>query len=438
MLTRKLQIQAIVDRLSGTPVNDVMQKRSIKFAEPFKSIWKAMDAAVESGNPISDAVITAIENDSDRDKLMAEIFYSRPGDRGRYRSLFEEGPELPPIQWLWKKWIALGMLNLMGAQPGVGKSFASLDLCKKVIHGERWPDGTENETAGQKHNVIYVDAENVPSILHQRAQVMGLDERNLYSMRPDDTEIVLDFSTLPNQEKLINMVAFLQPRLIVVDSVSTIFPRGENNIEDVRMTLSFLNGVAREFNVAMLLIHHLRKHGQQMSFLDLSIDDFRGSGHIVAMARSVIGISVVQTTSVEEKNAPRKFQIMKTNISDYPDPLGYTIRSVDADGGAMLYWDIAAPKVYKEPTIVDECREWLEDYLKEEMAGKPVAPKDVVKAASEQGISRASVFRARKELRAHIKNTEGRRASGNCWQWSETVVQYDEKDDEDSESQESQ
>lgn len=426
MLTRRMQVQVIADRLTGLPINMKICRKAKHFAEPWKTIWEALESA--NGSPLQDVMVKALESNSDRGEILKEIMYARPGSAfGNYPSLEAIEGDLTPIEWLWKGWIPLGMVTLMGAAPGVGKSYLCLDLARRVIHAERWPDGQEG---APRANVLYVDAENVPQIMNARAKSWRMNRSKLFLMTPDLDDI-LDFSQEKYRDRLTQMVAQIEPGLVIVDSLSSISSKGENNVEDVRQLLSFLNMIAREYVTAMVIIHHLRKHtGVQMQLFDMSLEDFRGSSHIAAMARSVIGVNIVQTQANTDRNGPRKVEVIKTNLGPYPDGLGFQF-TPGAEGGVVLRWDMKAPAAYKEPTMRDDCREWLEDFLKE--IGKPVSPKDAIKAASEEGFGRSLVFQARKELRSHIKNTEGRKAPGNCWQWSEAVVDETENlsDDDD-------
>jgi len=430
-----MMVQAIADRLAGSDTAQKSGRKAKHFAEPWKTIWQALEAAEAAGAPMQDALVEAVKNDPERDKMIAEIMYAQPGRPvGEYPSLGDIGDNLPPVQWLWNGWIPVGMITLMGAVPGVGKTYLSLDLARRVIHGDEFPDGAA--CCKPRSNVIFVDAENVPQIINERAKGWNMNRQKLYLMNPDLDDII-DFSQAKYKERLTQMVAQLEPGLVIIDSLSSISSKGENNIEDVRQILSFLNMLAREYETAMVIIHHLRKHsGSQMQLLDLSLDDFRGSSHIAAMARSVIGVSIIQTGPTVDRNAPRKVEIIKTNLGPYPKALGF-IFAQGSNGGVVLLWDGKPPEPYKEPTQRDECREWLEDFLKETMEGKPVKPKEVVKAATEEGFSRALVFQARKELRAHIKNTEGRKSNQNCWQWSDEEISitsgyYDSNDDDES------
>jgi len=425
-----MMVQAISDRRAGLEVNERIRKKARHFTEPWKAIWEAFDQAEREGLA-DDPLIKALENMPDRDKVLAEIMYAAPGGKGngKYPSLEDISGDLTPIEWLWPGWIPLGMITLLGAAPGVGKSNLCLELARRVIHGERFPDGKECTRA--RSNVLYVDAENIPQILNQRAVSWHMDRSKLYLMNPDLDDI-LDFSMPKYRDRLMEMIAQLEPGLVIIDSLGSISSKGENNIEDVRQLLSFLNMLAREYSCGMVIIHHLRKHSSmQLQLFDISLDDFRGSGHIVAMARSVIGVSIVQTSAEANRNGPRRVEIVKTNLGPYPDALGFALKD-GVDGGVVLVWDAKAPEKFKDRTKLDDAREWLEDFLRDEMEGKPAKPKEIIKVAEEQmDISRKLIFEARNELRAHIRNTIGRQARDNCWQWSEEVIENPETENDD-------
>jgi len=434
MITRKMLVQLIADRLGGLKPDKRVARYSKHFAEPFQSVWLAMDQADASGLPLYEAMLAALANNPERDHFLAEISYARKGGKyGNYLSLEEMGVDLPPIQWLWKGWIPLGMLTLMGAAPGVGKSSLVLDLARRVIHQHAWPDGQPMST--DRKNVIYVDAEGVPQLINERAIQWEMNRRHLYLMEPESDDI-LDFSQVRYKDQLTEMTAQLEPGLVIIDSMSSISSKGENSVEDVRMLMSYFSALTRTYECGLVMIHHLRKQtnaGGQMQLFDMSMDDFRGSSHITAIARSVIGVSVVQTSSIADRNGPRRVEIVKTNLGPYPEALGFGLKQ-GANGGMVLLWDETAPKAFKEPTQLDQCVEWLEDFLKIDMEKKPAKPKEVITAAVEEGFSRALVFKARKELRAHIKNTEGRKSNQNCWQWSDEIVDYTHQDEGEDET----
>jgi hypothetical protein len=175
----------------------------------------------------------------------------------------------------------------------------------------------------------------------------------------------------------------LRPELVVVDSLSSISMRGENNVEDVRSVLGFLGAVAREFDLGLLLIHHLRKRGKATPMMDLvTADDFRGSTHIIAMARSVLALSIIQEGAEPDRNGPRRLEVVKTNLCRYPPALGVRFEEGGGEGdqrgdhpstalgtgsGSPVPWLVygETPREYREPTQAEVCAAWLVEVLEE-------------------------------------------------------------------------
>jgi KaiC/GvpD/RAD55 family RecA-like ATPase len=335
-----------------------------------------------------------------------------------YQDFSSLAATLPPIRWLWPKWLPRGMITLLGAVPGAGKSMVALDFARRIIHNQPWPNG-DPQTNLPTRNVIYIDAEMVPQLLKERAESWQMDMSKLYLMLPNPNDM-LDFSRPEYQQKLRNMTQTLKPALIVIDSLSSVNARGENNIEDLRGILGFFNELAAANQVSLLLIHHLRKRGNggQMQLpVELSIDDFRGSSHIIAMARTVMALSVIQTDSTPNRNGPRKLEVLKSNLAGYPEALGCEFLPLHPQG-VLLQWSGEAPEPYKEPSKQDGCARWLEIVLREAGAeGK--RPKELEQLGEYEGYSRTLIYRARKELDGHVTDTEGRQSPKNCWKWVE-------------------
>ncbi len=411
MLTSRLMQQALADRLAGYPVP---APNLAQWSEPWLTCWRALDADQDS--PPNETVLRVLEDHPDRDNLIAALFSLVPGDTLQYPTLYDLAQDLPPITWVWPGWIPRGMLTLFGAVPGAGKSLVALDLCRRIIHGEPFPDGTPMTCAGAP--VLYVDAEAVPQITNARATHWQMDTQRLYLMLPEG-DALLDFGQDADRDRLVEMVYTVKPALIIVDSLSSVSSKSENAVEDVRALLGFFANLAREHTLGLVLIHHARKRGATLSgaplFTPITLDDFRGSGHIVAMARSVLGLSVVQNGPQPDSNGPRQLEVIKSNVARLPAPLGFEMLPL-APAGVLLKWG-AAPERWQAPTKLDECGAWLADWLHE--AGEPLSPQDIIAAAKGLGFSRATVFRAREILGAKVKNTAGRRDPNNLWAWQD-------------------
>jgi hypothetical protein len=336
LLTLRLQIQIIADLLAGLEESDLQPR---DFTEPLRAAYQAVLQAPPGAT--QQALIDALEDHPDRDSMVGAIVAAVPGTRLDFPSLSEIADALPPITWLWPGWIPEGLISLLGSVPGAGKSYLALDLARRVISGEPFPDGSPVPRPGA--NVVYVDAEVVPQIISERAQLWHMDISRFYLLSPQDRPFI-DFGQRADRDNLIEMVHRLDPALIVVDSLSSISSKGQNSVEDVREVLAFLNNLARDAQSGLLLIHHLRKRGPLPFANALGIDDFRGSGHIVAVARSVLGLSVVQTGPEPDRNGPRRLELIKSNLARYPPPIGVEFLPQHPKGVVLKYG--APPEQY--------------------------------------------------------------------------------------------
>ena len=411
MLTERLQIQAIADRISGLPVTD----KPKDFTSPWQECFQALINA-QPGQEL-DAIKLVLLSFPYGQSFLDKILATNPGYRPYIPSFEVIAKGLSPIEWVWKDWIPRGMLTILGAAQGSGKSFVAMDLAHRIIHGLQFPDGAPIMRPGA--NIIYLDAENVPQILNERTKNYGTDQSKLFLMHPDDTKFV-DLGKDEDRDRLSEMAYHLKPELIIVDSLSTIHSGGQNDVEDVRSLIGYLTYLPRSMNCGLLLVHHIRKPaggGQRMANFELGMEDLSGSSFITQAARVVIGLHVVKTGEEFDPNGPRAFKMLKNNLGKYPEPLGFTFEPLHPQG-VVIKWDIFAPVSFRKRTKIDECKEWLADLLAAEPDG--MKPKEVYLKGKVLDFTRSTVYSARIALKANILDTEGQNSPLNCWKWSAT------------------
>jgi hypothetical protein len=413
MLTQQ-EYQFLADWLRG--IQPEHMPLSDNLSEIAAVAWSVIDG-YEQPRPDDPADADEIRQDlyqvitlrfGDRGRLwLSELF----GPRRHFPALAEIADGLQPVSWLWPDWLPAGMISLLAARPGTGKSLVALDIARRVIHGDPWPD---DQPAGPPAPVVYVEGENVPQILNERATRWGMDTGRLYLMLPDPGDCLIDLSSTQYQDKLAWMVHTVRPALLVIDSLGSVMGSGENAVEDVRELMAYLSSLAAAYGLGLLLIHHLRKgSGNQMALMDgIDIDMIRGSGHLAAMSRVAWGLSTIQTGPEPDRNGPRRLEVIKTNLGRYPDPLGLVLQQLEPNG-VRLDWSITAPKRYQEPTAGDGCGEWLIDLLA--ASDEPMRPKDVIELGAKAGFSRRMIYRCREELGDQIVNSRGRRNPTNGW-----------------------
>jgi hypothetical protein len=383
-----------------------IERMGYDFDQPWRTYLEPLLDAMEMPPGIDRSSFIASYvgiNSQDREIVAREA--ERPADIPALADLV-----LPAIEWVWEGWIPRAMLTVLGAMPSAGKSYLALDLAGRIIAGANFPDGTPVRQAGP---VIYVDAENVPQIHNQRASAWGLDRSQLYLMGPAANRLMIDFSRDFDRDRLVEWAWIKRPTLIVVDSLSSISCKGENNVEDVRGIFSFLSRVALDYDCGLLLIHHLRKPPVQLSHpRSLTFHDLRGSSHITTVSRSVIGLHWVQTGPHPDLNDPRRMDVLKTNLCRYPPALGVDFQPMaeDPEVAGLVYGPV--PPAYHQPTKREECAEWLMALLDER---GPLSPGEVVALGIKTGYSQATVYRARKHLGGQVADTRGRQHPLNRW-----------------------
>jgi hypothetical protein len=427
MLTERMQRRAIWRLLhTEEPIDDVQPE---EFDEPWRTMWMIIERKLHNGYDPGQALDEAVQKSVDTSdgtpywdavlKLHSAIsmFGDETGDE--WASYAKLAATLPPVEWLWEPWIPRGMLSLLGAWQGTGKSWFALDLARIVTQGREWPDKSGVARNGA---CIYVEAEAVPRITVDRIRSMGIASDKIFPFLPDRFGL-MDLANRGWQDRLADMVDTIRPELVIIDSLTNVSETGQNGVEDVKNLLMYLVRLADFANCGLVVIHHLRKpNGGQLTLPGVSIHDFRGSGHITAMARTVLGLSVVQSGKQFSLNGPRRLELAKTNLGPYPDPLGIQIVDTPAGTKAFVYGE--APSA--ETTMRDECQDWLLEILED----GPMKVKEVLAAGEVLGFGRNTIFRARQDLEGKIVNTKGNRHPGNRW------VLHDWKSDE--ESQESQ
>lgn len=331
-------------------------------------------------------------------------------DGERFVPLEEMDGQLGAVEWLWPGWIPRGMVTVLAAAPGIGKSLVALDLARRLLAGETWPDGTPQAGAGR--SVILVDAEGIPTVINERAKAWGMDRRRLYLMRPPKPAHVINLTDTRHFARLAQMAGKLRPALVVVDSLSAATAGGESSLKQARLVLTLLGAMAEGLNAGMLVIHHLRK-GAPRGGQQAGAGELRGTSHLSAAARSVMTLVPVRPGARE-----LRLEVVKSNLCEPPPPLYVAIAA--GEGGAPVLRTQVHPTEETEceaGLLAGEaqglCARWLVAYL---AAAGPSRPRDAVTAAEEAGFSRRTVYRARQGLGERIEEVgRGLRDPGKVW-----------------------
>lgn len=161
-------------------------------------------------------------------------------------------------QWLIEGLWADQAVGILGGQPKCCKSFLALDIAVSVAAGvpclRRFP-------VRRTGPVLFFPAEDALAVVRQRLEGIcraadtQLDQLPLYVITAP--RILLDLPQ--DREQLRATVAELRPALLILDPFIRLHRADENASKDVAPLLGYLRELQRQFGMAVLLVHHVRK-----------------------------------------------------------------------------------------------------------------------------------------------------------------------------------
>ncbi len=131
--------------------------------------------------------------------------------------------------------IVAGSIILLGGEPGVGKSTLLLEIAEKIV------------------NSIYVSAEESREQVALRSRRINKGQK-------------IKFLASQSLEQIMHTIASQKPRLIIIDSIQTIesedIAASAGSVAQVKYAGIKLQKIAKEQNVAIIIVGHITKQGQ--------------------------------------------------------------------------------------------------------------------------------------------------------------------------------
>lgn len=315
--------------------------------------------------------------------------------------LSEVAPER--IEWLWDGYIPLRKLTVGDGDPGLGKTMLfAADLAARVTTGRAMPDGTPGIPGGA--GVVIFTAEDDPAdTLQPRLVAAGGDLKRVLVVttirRPDpDSEAGAMIERLPtfaDRDFIERKIKQVGAKLVIFDPFMAYLPSTVNSFrdQDVRSALAPLARLAQETGAAFVLIRHLNK-GNFANAL------YRGGGSIGIIGAARSGLLVVKDP--DDENV-RLFGQTKSNLGRSMPSWTYRVAE-DDHGVPHIQWEGQSERSAADLLNVSSERDTTSkletacSLLREELADAPRPEAELESLAKAQGISRATLRRAKKML----------------------------------------
>lgn len=333
-----------------------------------------------------------------------------------------------PVEWIWERRLARGMLTLLESDPGMGKGLISFDIAARMTTGRPMP--CENPAAPtpleEKLNfigeppprdVLLCSGEDMLQFTErQRAEAAGASAGRILcmtSLRPDGRT----FEEIVDATVDTIKAAYIDTRvgLVIIDPVAGFFPGLESGgAGNVRYALTALADLAHRRGCAILAIRHLNKSAGRSAI-------YRGGGSIAfeSIARFVFCLGFDPANP-----AKRVLACVKNNFGERPPSLRYEIVPFKNEriDSARIEWlgptDLTADDILARPRHRRPESPALraESLLRRLLASGPVTRQDALEQAEIAGLSRTALKKAKANLA--IRSRRVGYGSHARWIWS--------------------
>ncbi|MCC7146263.1 MAG: AAA family ATPase [Phycisphaeraceae bacterium] len=308
--------------------------------------------------------------------------------------------EAQPVRWLWPGRIALGKVTIFAGDPGLGKSFVTLDIASRVTTGAGWPDapGQRFDAGG----VVLLNAEDdAADTIKPRLTAAGANVRRINVLQAvrrvdDKTGATLNVPFHLADIKTLEDAIARTPdcRLVIVDPITAYLGDTDSHVNaEVRALLAPLAALASRRQVAVVCVSHLNKATGTSAVYRIM-----GSLAFAAAARAVWAISK------DRDNAARRLMTpVKNNIALDQTGLAFTL--APSGDQAVVAWEDGPISATADDALgdgsqnggddalADACR-WLREFLLD----GPKPAKDIKAAALADSITSRTLDRAKSEL----------------------------------------
>jgi len=164
----------------------------------------------------------------------------------------------PQTQWLIEGLWSEQAVGILGGEPKCCKSFLALDVAVSVASGAACLRQFPVRRSGP---VLLFPAEDSLAVVRQRLEGIAAAAQVPFASLPVEviTAPSLRLDTPTDRARLAHTVQTLRPILLILDPLIRLHRVDENDASQIAGLLSYLRELQRQFQLAVLLVHHARK-----------------------------------------------------------------------------------------------------------------------------------------------------------------------------------
>ena len=278
------------------------------------------------------------------------------------------------VPWLIDGLWPLEGVGFLGGHPKTGKSWLALDIALSVASATSSLGAFAVAAGGP---VLVFAAEDAPVMV--RARLEGIAAARNITLEDVPLHLViadrLSLESPKDQERLTAALVRMRPVLLVLDPFVRMTGIDENSAQEVSRVLGFLRGLQRRLQLAILVVHHVRKSAGAGGLALRGSGDFwawsdtnlflarkRGSLELVMEHRSAATPEPVSLELVEGSEAGPYLRRTRTSLPDDDDDIVAPLPSrvlavIAAASGAVCLETVREAVRARKQSVVDVLRE---------------------------------------------------------------------------------
>jgi hypothetical protein len=257
----------------------------------------------------------------------------------------------PQTQWLVQDLWTEQAVGILGGEPKCCKSFLALDVAVSVASGAACLRQFPVRRTGP---VLLFPAEDSLAVVRQRLEGIATAAQIPFGSLPVQviTAPTLRLDMPADRLRLSDTVQQLRPILLILDPLIRLHRVDENDATQIAALLSYLRELQRQFQLAVMLVHHARKdshasrpgqalrgsselHGwgdsnlymrRKGSQLTLSTEHRAAAGrdHIpleLAESGSAVALSVMEGATAQPDHPPTPIERVRQTLAQLQEPI---------------------------------------------------------------------------------------------------------------------
>ncbi len=311
-----------------------------------------------------------------------------------------------PVTWIWPGRVAAGKLTVLAGDPGLGKSWITLDIASRISADKPWPD-TENTSP--LSDVVLLSAEDgLADTIRPRLDALGADVKRVHHLAVLRQGTVERAVQLADTKALEQAIRETNAKIMIIDPLSAYMGSTDSHRDaEVRSLIAPMAAVAERTGAAIIGVMHFSKSAQRPAI-------YRAIGSIAFAAAARIVLAVAADPDQEGR---RIMAPVKNNLASPAPALAFTL----ADG--RLNWssdpvsDVDVDTLLAGPTMNDHEHREVDTWLRQLLQAGEMPSKRIEKEADEAGFARRTLFRAKARLHIDAVRIGGESRGSGAWYW---------------------